>query len=1461
MADEEFSFDVQAHVQNAEKELNRFISTVGRANDATGHMDKGLQSTERNAVKLARQMRDVTASFVDAERAAKRFRSNTNLKGFTPFGKEQQPDIQQNVPRAFQASSRAAFSTREPDAFTESLNRQREATRLQAVELQRAGAEAKRTNQAFEGLANTRYALFDVSRALTIVSAATLGVSIAAIKTEADFESLLVQVQRTAGVAGEEWNVLRDSIIGLSTEIPASIDEITQIATLAGQLGIASEDIDSFTESVIKFASTTDVTAEAGAESIGRVAQLAGVAGDEYDNLTASIYQVGITSVSTESDILSVTSQIAVSARQAGFAAEQTVALSSALASLGVAPERARGSIQRVFNIITNSVDNGSEELATFAALSNMTAEQFATKWKDDAQGGFLAFLEGLGRAGDAGENMNNILSEVGINAVRDSDALRRLAQNTEVYTQAIDEASEGWNDGSAFAEGYGLVAETLGARLERLVSTLKAIVEAAQDNEGLKQFVGFLQVLAEALLSLIDNPVGQFFTAVVILVTTATGVFAALAAGAVATAASLMAVVTAMRFVAQGQREGVRDTKLFSIALIELVANLRGVSAASVQAGVAQQGLAKGLIATGGAGMVAGRSIQVLRGALISSGIGIAVVALGTVAAALSNIGGESEATTARMESLTEAVRADAKVWDELNGVNDGTFREMTAEVEVNTDQVVNNTDAVNDAFDSSLNLSDAVTGVTSTIEDQTIAIGKNTQEWINNNAAQTFLDTFGDDPQAQAQGLADLASAQERYGFTVQQVNQAVYDGNVAYLDSLENKLFMSTLNDELTLSELAVAEAALAFLDNADSQVTTMNNLAATTQATSTANEVFDATLGETAEGMEDQADAAETATDAMQGYVDEIFKIVDARGAFVSALGDLGASLYENGNDFSAYTEGGRENLAALKDAFSAAVTDADGDASVLAVSVESIISGMEAQGFTGVRNLQIVRDMAAAVASDIASITNTYASASTRAGLFQKPGAVQPFPARVPGAEANNALRANLGLANQVTKGFDGARKAANNSAGASRNAGNAAKDAQKEVRTLSDYVSDLESVMDDAFNFRFGFQQAKDETKDAFRTIADSLDDAREKARDLRQSIQELRATLSGLSSDRNILQYQLTIAREYGDTLREEAILAELQDNTAAQSKARNDLADETKDLGKEEEFLKKNLKGGTEEAAEHRDMVLSLVESYKDQIAAYADTGASQQQVEQYAQELRTEFQRQLTQLGYNKDEIKTYSRAFDDFVQIVKELPRNITVKVDANTSPAQRALDEYFSKNKNRTVTQTVNTKYTSSGNPRATTYGKTQKYQALAAQYEAEYRKSGTDRALSNWKYYADLLASGSYAQGGYTGKGGKYQPAGVVHKDEFVFDKESTNAIGPRNLYAMMDAAKRGSAATGGMMGGSMSAVNFPGMMALTPGTIQQIARAVQNNFFIEGQQVGRAASRSYAENNLVGAN
>lgn len=70
---------------------------------------------------------------------------------------------------------------------------------------------------------------------------------------------------------------------------------------------------------------------------------------------------------------------------------------------------------------------------------------------------------------------------------------------------------------------------------------------------------------------------------------------------------------------------------------------------------------------------------------------------------------------------------------------------------------------------------------------------------------------------------------------------------------------------------------------------------------------------------------------------------------------------------------------------------------------------------------------------------------------------------------------------------------------------------------------------------------------------------------------------------------------------------------------------------------------------------------------------------------------------------------------------------------------------------------------------------------------------------------------------GGFAQGGYTGDGGKYQPAGIVHAGEFVFPAHVVDQIGVGNLYRMM-----ANPASGYSEGGAVG-IATPGEAAARP--------------------------------------
>lgn len=125
--------------------------------------------------------------------------------------------------------------------------------------------------------------------------------------------------------------------------------------------------------------------------------------------------------------------------------------------------------------------------------------------------------------------------------------------------------------------------------------------------------------------------------------------------------------------------------------------------------------------------------------------------------------------------------------------------------------------------------------------------------------------------------------------------------------------------------------------------------------------------------------------------------------------------------------------------------------------------------------------------------------------------------------------------------------------------------------------------------------------------------------------------------------------------------------------------------------------------------------------------------------------------------------------------------------------------------------------------------------------------------------------FASMFSKG-FANGGYTGNGGKYEPKGVVHGGEFVFTKEATSRLGPENLYRLMRGyasgglvGSNGSSGSGVTNGGNVAAsaamVFTIGDINITMGSgqdskgMEQGVRQIVNDMFTEAlSQNGRIA-------------
>jgi hypothetical protein len=97
------------------------------------------------------------------------------------------------------------------------------------------------------------------------------------------------------------------------------------------------------------------------------------------------------------------------------------------------------------------------------------------------------------------------------------------------------------------------------------------------------------------------------------------------------------------------------------------------------------------------------------------------------------------------------------------------------------------------------------------------------------------------------------------------------------------------------------------------------------------------------------------------------------------------------------------------------------------------------------------------------------------------------------------------------------------------------------------------------------------------------------------------------------------------------------------------------------------------RSLEGNSKAALDNRAAVRSLIKSYFDQIQAYAESGASSDQLKAKTAELRAAFIRQMRQAGFSEAAIRKYAGSFD-------QVPATVSTTLKANTGPAKASVDD-------------------------------------------------------------------------------------------------------------------------------------------------------------------------------------
>ena len=350
-----------------------------------------------------------------------------------------------------------------------------------------------------------------VTVAATAAATAAVTVGVAVANAGIEFESAFAGVKKTVEATEEEFAVLRQDILDMSTEIPSTAVDIAGIMEVAGQLGIANEDLTEFTEVMVNMGVTTNMAAEEAATALAKFSNITGMDPAYYENLGSVIVDLGNKFATTEADIVEMSTRLAATGELAGLSEAQIMALATAMSSVGIEAESGGSTMSKLIKKMQVAVETESDLLNDFASVAGMTTEKFSEEFEKDAVVALSAFIDGLNDTERNGASAIVMLDEMGLTEVRLSNTILALANSSDVMTKAIDTANKAWEDNSALAEEASRRYETTESKIQLLKNAVDVLfIEAFDEMEGpLKEGITWLTEGVQNLTEYATGPNG----------------------------------------------------------------------------------------------------------------------------------------------------------------------------------------------------------------------------------------------------------------------------------------------------------------------------------------------------------------------------------------------------------------------------------------------------------------------------------------------------------------------------------------------------------------------------------------------------------------------------------------------------------------------------------------------------------------------------------------------------------------------------------------------------------------------------------------------------------------------------------------------------------------------------------------------------------------------------------------
>lgn len=203
-------------------------------------------------------------------------------------------------------------------------------------------------------------------------------------------------IRSEAFTYAENYAIMKDAILDLSTQIPYTAEELTKLAAAAGQSGKSMDDLTGgFLKDVAMMGTAWDISADQAGDWAAKWEVAFDKSHKEIMTLADQINYLGANNATTAAEIAQVVNEAAGLGQVAGMDVDATAALGTAMLAMGVDTAKAANSINRMYTNMSKGASATKAQQEMWKELG-FTATEIAASMQNDASGTMLQVFEAI---------------------------------------------------------------------------------------------------------------------------------------------------------------------------------------------------------------------------------------------------------------------------------------------------------------------------------------------------------------------------------------------------------------------------------------------------------------------------------------------------------------------------------------------------------------------------------------------------------------------------------------------------------------------------------------------------------------------------------------------------------------------------------------------------------------------------------------------------------------------------------------------------------------------------------------------------------------------------------------------------------------------------------------------------------------------------------------------------------